>query len=257
MNDSYWIPVFLALGILIPMLMFFVTVFVIISKNRQRRSENQRKEMEHMYEKQMLHTMIEVQENSMNRISQEIHDNIGQRLTGVHANLIMLSGELVADKEGLIAATKLQVSDALKDLRNVSHVLNSQYINNIGLEESLTKELEYLGAYTKIDFSFQVIDDVEMTLSTEKELTLFRIIQEALSNIVKHADATRVNIILQYRSKEFTVDIFDNGSGFDTNGKMEGLGLISMKQRTELLQGTLQIDSADGGGTRIKITAPY
>lgn len=257
MNDSYIIPLLVAGSILIPMFMFYLTVFVIISKNKQRKSEAEKKQMEFQYEKQLLQSMLEVQEKAMNQISQEIHDNIGQVLTGVHLNLIALSNGQVADTGKFAVETKEQVSTALKDLRNLSRVLNSKYINKIGLQESLLKETQYLGSHTDIRFEMEVVDGVSR-LSPEHELMVFRVAQEALSNIVKHAGATHVTIKIDYQPAAFMMSVADDGRGFDQgNDKAGGIGLINMRQRVELMRGTLQIISAPGSGTRLTINIPY
>lgn len=257
MDDNYLIPILVAGSILIPMFLFYITTFVIISKNKQRKNEAEKKQIEFQYEKQLLQSMLEVQEKAMNQISQEIHDNIGQVLAGVHMNLISVSNGLITDTTQIISDTKNQVSTALKDLRNLSHVLNSKYINKIGLEESLRKETQYLGAYNSIKFEID-INDGDTHLSPERELMIFRIAQEALSNIIKHADATMVTIKIDYRPTLFHIDIADNGRGFeqDTNNA-KGIGLMNMQQRVEVMNGTLHIASARDSGTKITINIPY
>lgn len=257
MNDNYLIPILVAGSILIPLFMFYITTFVIISKNKQRKSEAEKKQMEFQYEKQLLQTMLEVQEKAMNQISQEIHDNIGQVLAGVQMNLISMSAGNVDNPGQLARDTKEQVSQALKDLRNLSRVLNSQYINKIGLEESLRKETQYLGAYNKIEFEIDV-EEGDRQLPPERELMIFRIAQESLSNIIKHADATHVHIRLGYMPGEFSMMIADNGKGFDTgNDKVAGIGLMNMRQRIDVMHGKLAINSIPGSGTTIAIHIPY
>ncbi|MCB9044708.1 MAG: hypothetical protein H6550_01085 [Chitinophagales bacterium] len=258
MKDNYIIPILIAGSILIPMFMFYFTVFIIVSKNRQRKNEIEKKEIEHQYEKQLLQTMLEVQEKASNQISQELHDNIGQILTGVHANLITLHSGYISDTKSLVEDTKNQVSKSLKDLRNLSHVLNSKYINKIGLEESLLKETEYLGSYNNIHFKLSVEENENKSLAPEIELMVFRIAQEALANIVKHAFAKNVSISIEYLQKSFVMTILDDGQGFDnTNGKSEGIGLINMHQRAEVMHGTLNIKSEKNSGTQITLNIPY
>lgn len=257
MNDSYLVPLLVAGSILIPLFMFYITTFVIISKNKQRKSEAEKKQMEFQYEKQLLQTMLEVQEKAMNQISQEIHDNIGQVLAGVQMNLISLSAGMVTDSDRLVRDTKDQVSQALKDLRNLSRVLNSKYINKIGLEESLRKETQYLGTYNHIQFEIDV-EEGDRSLPPERELMVFRIAQESLSNIIKHAGAANVRIILGYLPAEFSMMIADDGKGFDQqNSDSAGIGLMNMKQRVEVMNGTFNIVSAPGAGTTITIHIPY
>jgi len=260
MRDNYIIPILIAGSILIPMFMFYFTVFVIASKNKQRKNEAEKKEIEHQYEKQLLQTMLEVQEKALNQISQEIHDNIGQILTGIHANLITLSSGYATDTHALIEDTKNQVSQSLKDIRNLSRVLNSKYINKIGLEESLRKETEYLSSYSNINFEI-VLDEKEADetlLTAEKELMVFRVAQEALANIVKHAHATHVKITLRFLKDIFSMEINDNGKGFDvSDDKITGIGLINMHQRAEVMKGNLKIRSDRNSGTTITINVPY
>ena len=257
MEDNYLVPLLIAGSILIPMFMFYLTVFVIISKNKQRKNEAEKKQIEFQYEKQLLQSMLEVQEKAMNQISQEIHDNIGQVLAGVHMNLISVSNGLITDTTQIISDTKNQVSTALKDLRNLSHVLNSKYINKIGLEESLRKEIHYLGTYNIIKFEMD-INDSDIHLSPERELMIFRIAQEALSNIIKHAGATIVKIKIDYLPAVFHMAIADNGRGFEQDtDNTKGIGLMNMQQRAEVMNGTLHIVSAPGAGTKLTINIPY
>lgn len=261
MNENYIVPILIAGSILIPMFMFYFTVFIIISKNRQRKNEAEKKELEFQYEKQLLQTTLEVQEKGLNQLSQEIHDNIGQRLTGVLANLITINSSSELPRQHLIGDAREQVSMALKDLRNVSHVLNSKYVNKIGLEESVSKEIEYLNSYNDINFDLQIDEDHNKNnreLSPEKELMIFRIAQEALSNIIKHADATEVALILQYEENIFTLKIKDNGRGLPEDKKPDsGIGLITMKQRAEVMRGILEISSNKDTGTTITLKVPY
>ncbi len=257
MNDNYLIPILVAGSILIPLFMFYITTFVIISKNKQRKSEAEKRQMEFRYEKLLLQTMLEVQEKALNQVSQEIHDNIGQVLAGVQMNLISLSGGMAENPDQLVRDTKEQVSHALKDLRDLSRVLNSKYINKIGLEESLRKETQYLGTYNKIQFEIDV-EEGDRQLPPERELMVFRIAQESLSNIIKHAEATHVRIIIGYLPLGFSMLIADDGKGFDMdNDKGAGIGLMNMKQRVEVMNGTLDITSAPGSGTKIAIHIPY
>lgn len=256
MYDKYLIPVLIAGSILLPMFMFFVTTFIIISKNRQRKLQLEKQEIEFQYERQILKTKLEVQEKGLNQLSQEIHDNIGQVLTGAYANLITFLNSEKSTTHELIEVTKNQVSNALKDLRNISHVLNSGYINRIGLEESIKKELDYLSSYHAIEFKTSFDGEVD-NLSPDKELMVFRIAQEALTNIVKHAKASLVTIDILQNDQDFTMTINDNGVGFtDSGAAPKGIGLLTMQQRAEVMNGSLQLTSGPAMGTSLILTIP-
>jgi signal transduction histidine kinase len=273
LNDNYLVVLLIAGSLIVTLLVFYITIFLVIQKTKNRRHQMEKKEMELRYQNALLHTRLEVQEKALNQVSQEIHDNIGQSLSVAQANLDFLSEvEDAEQSQKLIDASKRILHKALNDLRNVSHILNSENINRIGLEESLRKELDYLSSYNKIDFQLYSEGETD-ALSNEQELMVFRIAQEGLANIVKHAQATKVGIRLNYMPTHFEMIIEDNGVGIrpgngrnghvngngngngNRNGK--GIGLINMKQRAKMMNGLLDITSPADGGTIVKLNLPY
>ncbi|WP_276132348.1 sensor histidine kinase [Polluticoccus soli] len=224
----------------------------------------EKNELKLRYENELLHTRLEVQEQALNQVSQEIHDNIGQSLSVAQANLDFLTGVSdTAQSQKLIDDSRRILHKALNDLRNVSHVLNSENINRIGLEESLKKELDYLSAYNKIQFYLHA-DGEPDSLSNEQELMIFRIAQEALANIIKHAEASAVQIRLEYKPMHFEMCVEDNGVGIKNdekngngNGNGKGIGLINMKQRAKVMNGQLSVVSPPAGGTIVTLNLPY
>lgn len=223
----------------------------------------EKNELKLRYENELLHTRLEVQEQALNQVSQEIHDNIGQSLSVAQANLDFLTGVSDAiQSQKLIDDSRRILHKALNDLRNVSHVLNSENINRIGLEESLRKELDYLSSYNKIQFYLHA-DGEPDALSNEQELMIFRIAQEGLANIIKHANASEVQIRLDYKPSHFEMSIQDNGIGIkmeaekNGNGSGKGIGLINMKQRAKVMNGQLSVASPTAGGTTVTLNLPY
>lgn len=219
----------------------------------------EKKEMQFQYENQLLQTRLEVQEQALNQVSQEIHDNIGQALSVAKVNLSLLtSGQGNGKTMDILNESNQIIAKALTDLRNVSHVLNSEYVNRIGLEESIKKELDYLKSYNRIQFELTTNGDSD-NVTNEKELLIFRIAQEALANIIKHAHATKIMISLYYQPQQFEMNIQDNGLGINSTNlenANKGIGIINMKQRAKLMKGSLEINSAQAGGTIIKLNIP-
>lgn len=260
MEDNYLVVILISGSVIVTLLVFYLTIFMVIQKSKNRRHQMEKKEMKFRYENELLHTRLEVQEQALNQVSQEIHDNIGQSLSVAQANLDFLtsaSDEHQAQK--LIDNSRKILEKALNDLRNVSHVLNSENINRIGLEESLKKELDYLSSYNKIAFQLHTDGEID-ALTSEQELMIFRIAQEGLTNIIKHARASVVEIKLDYKPAQFEMVIQDNGVGMDSNdknAKTKGIGLINMKQRAKLMNGLLNVTSPMSGGTLIKLNLPY
>lgn len=218
----------------------------------------EKKEMEYRYENELLHTRLEVQEQALNKVSQEIHDNIGQTLSIAQLNLLTfnMNNNNAAEQNSIIENSRSLLAKAIEDLRNVSHVLNSENISRIGLEEAIRKELNYLSSFNNLKFDFQLSGEPD-DLSDENELMVFRIAQEALANIIKHAKASFVIIKLQYLPDGFAMTIADNGVGMAISEKTEGagIGVINMKQRAEVMKGSLDIDSSSEG-TKIHLRIP-
>lgn len=252
MNDNYIIVILIAGSLVVTLFSFYITIFMVINKNKHKRFEMEKREMEFKYENEILNTKLEVQEQALNQVSQEIHDNIGQTLGAAQLGLYTLSSNNVSEEEKkhIIERSTQLLKKSLEDLRNVSHILNSEYINRVGLEASIKKELAYLQSTSKLKYEF-VSEDEPFDLPAEQELMVFRIAQEAISNIVKHAHAALVKIKLEYTPSDFIMRIADDGKGFDPdaieNNNAGGIGIINMKQRVKLMNGQLNIRSGQEG----------
>lgn len=260
MNDSYIIPLLIAVSTLITLLLFFITLFILVNKNKHRRLQQEKIELRYKYEKELLTTRLEVQEQSLNIVSQEIHDNICQVLGHVKHNLYAIEYNLFPDgNEDLLKTSTSLVGKTIDDLRNISHVLNPVYIQKIGLEDAIKKELEYLRAFYKIELNL-VLDGDPPDFAAETEIIIFRIVQETLSNIVKHSSATIVDLLVHYTPTQMTVTIADNGTGFDLENirsKNSGIGLINMTQRAKLINGIFDIRSGINQGTTVVLKVSY
>ena len=142
---------------------------------------------------------------------------------------------------------------AINDLRNISHTLNSAYIDNAGLEAAVKKDLEYICSAKEVQCSFHK-SGIEYNLNSEQELLVFRIIQEATANAIKHANPTAIEINFNYLPGLFTVTITDDGSGFDAEKvTTSGLGLTNMQERAKLLNGKMIISSGEGKGSTVTL----
>lgn len=209
------------------------------------------------FEKELLHTQIELHENLLNSFSKEIHDNIGLSLTLAKLNLNTLnSKEDVSNKSKIEMSINL-LSKAISDLRNLSKGLNSDRINKNGLVKSLEEEIETIKLSKFIKISLEV-NGVANFLDPQKELLLFRIIQESLNNIIKHSNASKARIILHYNESNFNLKILDNGNGFDTTSlnHKKGSGLFNINSRIKVMNGSHSIHSSKKG-TCIDIIIPY
>ncbi len=256
MSDNYILPLLISASTLITMLLFFITLFVLVNKNKHRRLYACQKEVEHKFEKEILTTRLEAQEQSLALVSQEIHDNVCQVLGHIKNNLYAITYNLNVDNnDNLLAESTSLVGQSIDDLRNISHVLNPEHIKRISLEDAIEKELKYLKSFYQIGFKLD-LDGDPIDIPKEKEIVIFRIAQEALSNITKHANATDVQVRIAYTDTDVELSISDNGDGFDAEAikdSSKGIGLINMEERTKLINGIFEINSMPDTGTKITI----
>ena len=241
------------------LLLVFIGFIVTTVYKYQQRQYNYIKNFEALkisHQNALLQSQLEIQEQTFQNISREIHDNIGQKLTLAKLYLNTLNYFDTTKTTEQVNNSVNIISEVINDLSDLSHSLSSEIILNNGLIKALEFEVSQLiksGIY-KINFS--ATGDT-IFLHADTELVVFRIVQEALNNIVKHADASEIHILLQYGTTLLTMQINDNGRGFLTQQPGEGTGLHNIKKRTAILKGNLEISSSPNSGTKIKIEIPF
>ncbi|RDE36301.1 histidine kinase [Parageobacillus thermoglucosidasius] len=205
--------------------------------------------------------IIEAQEEERKRLSREIHDGPAQTLAHVIIRSDLM--EKVLKDRGIEAAIseirdfKKMVRSALYEVRRIIYDLRPMALDDLGLVPTLRKYLQTVEDYSKgIDISFVHIGK-EMRLPPRLEVAVFRLVQEAVQNALKHAEATKIEVKTEMCSGQLLVMVKDDGKGFDTTVKKENaFGLMGMKERVDLLEGTLTIRSKIGVGTTIFIRIP-
>lgn len=207
------------------------------------------------HENTLLQSQLEMQEQTFQNISREIHDNISQKLTlaKLYLNTIDMNTRAVALRQ-LNDSTHI-IGEVITDLTDLSRSMSSEIVLNNGLIKALeyeTSQFLKTGIY-KINFS---VSGHPVFLNSDTDLVLFRIVQEVLNNIVKHAGASVIGINLHFENSLLVMEITDNGRGFDTSSSLTGIGLQNIKKRVTLLHGSLSVNSTPGNGTQIKIEIP-
>ncbi|MGY0693520.1 sensor histidine kinase [Virgibacillus sp. FSP13] len=205
--------------------------------------------------------IIEAQEEERRKISREIHDGPAQMLAN-----ILLRSELVdrTFREGSVEnalkevkSVREMIRSSLYEVRRIIYDLRPMALDDLGLVPTLKKYLSTIEDYhsTKIEFLSM---GSEKRLNQKYEIAIFRLVQEAVQNATKHAEATLIKVKVEMNKKHVIVVIKDNGKGFDTSMKRDkSFGLIGMRERVEMLEGTMTIDSVIGNGTTILISVPY
>jgi signal transduction histidine kinase len=204
-----------------------------------------------------LRRVVAAQELERKRLARELHDETGQALTSILLGLKSVEESADrAESRAAVGALRELVVQTLHDVRRLAVELRPTALDDFGLMPALERLAESFSEQTGIAVDFQAAFG-EMRLPAEVETALYRIVQEALTNVVKHAGASHVSVVISRKDSAVTAVIEDNGRGFQSRGTDgSGLGLIGMRERLGLLDGRLAIESTQGAGTTIVAEVP-
>jgi signal transduction histidine kinase len=201
---------------------------------------------------------IEASEAERTRWARELHDETLQQLAGLR---MTLSGALRSGKPermtGAIENAVEQITTAIGDLRSLITELRPAALDELGAKPALESLVERMSRQTDIEIAFAYEDgDAPPRHAPEIESTIYRLVQEALTNAAKHAAATRIQVHVSDDHEQVAITVRDNGSGFDPEQRSPGFGLIGMRERLALVHGSLAIRSRPGGGTVVEASIP-
>lgn len=245
------------LSVVFALLVILIAIVLVLHNQKVKSMVMQQKVNKQEFEQQLLKSQLEIQEETLRYISQEIHDNIGQvlSLAKLHLNTVKTQDE----NKAAIDNSKQLVSKAINDLRGLSKSLNPERVNELGLEENIRHELDMLEKTRKYSASLQVKGSV-YPIPIQTQTILFRMAQEAISNIIKHAEANKVEITMEFEPHQFCIFINDNGIGFNVNelavDPRNGIGLKNMQYRSKIIGASFLISPNINSGTSIKVCLP-
>lgn len=204
--------------------------------------------------------ILEAEEKERRRIAQDLHDGVGQLLSAAKLNLSNLDAKLPGkstDQETAMHNALSLLDDSVKEVRTVSHNMMPNTLIKLGLASAIREFITKLGNAPTLKVDLEIVG-LDNRVDNQVETVLYRVIQEIVNNIIKHAKASQISMQLIRHETELNVMIEDNGVGFDTSGidDFEGLGLKGIKTRIELLNGSVHFDSAIGRGTTVIIDVP-
>lgn len=246
--------------VLILLLIGFIITILFLHQKNQRQFQKELEKIKMNYDKELFKAQLELQEETLQYISREIHDNIGQFLSLAKLNLNTLDFDDRELTTELINNSSDLLTKALEDLRDLSKSLSSDIIKNGGLQKAIELQVSQLQKTGK----FRVIYDIKGSyqyLNEQNEIILFRILQEAVNNIIRHSCAREIIILLSCIENTVKMYIQDNGKGFDTGflsserNHFAG-GINNMQKRAKLINASLNIESNPGMGTKITVTTP-
>jgi two-component system, NarL family, sensor kinase len=259
-SKTYIIAFLVVTSLLILILAGLVIMVIHLYQRRQLLNGQSLTNLTQEHEQSLVKAQLEMQEHTFQNISREIHDNIHLSLTlaKLHLNTLRIPDDVT--KVNKINSAVDLLSQSISTLSDISKSLNSDIIISQGLIKALENEIERIretGLF-KIDLK---IGGEPLYLDTEKELLLFRIVQEGFNNIIKHSKATETQITLQYGKSDLQLNLIDNGMGFIqiSNGMSPDrkAGIKNMASRIKILGGFMNIDSFPGKGTTLSFSIPY
>ena len=257
-------PNLIQVVILITLIFFTIVlglIFLVTLNNKRKKLFLKEKQLLHQkFESELLKTQIEVQEQTMQTIAADLHDNIGQLLS--LTTLTLGSIQILDDEkaENKVASSLELVNRSIRELRELAKLLQGEQLIMNGLGNAIEQEINWLKrtqAYQlKVDNQLMAVE----VSSPQKDLIILRLLQEIITNIIKHAQATTIAINTQLIEGNLQFTVIENGIGFDyeaIKNQRKGLGLYSINKRVEMINGEIVIDSAEQAGTKISIQIPY
>jgi len=221
-----------------------IVLFTVFQKKKNSLVE-ERKEVEQRFEREIIETQIEIREETLRNISWELHDNIGQLLT-------LAKIQLQNTTEANIKEVSETITRGLSEVRSLLKLINPEAINTIELKEAIQLEIDRFNRLNFIDSSLTILG-IEKKIDKKHNIIIFRILQEFFSNTIKHSRASSLKVILDYKDEILNITAQDNGIGFNSDTKNNGIGLINIKKRAQLIGAEIKFVSDKNEGTSLKI----
>jgi PAS domain S-box-containing protein len=204
--------------------------------------------------------LVEIQESERRYVARELHDEAGQALTSLMVGLRLLEREAQRPEAVVagVAELKRMVDGVLENLHRLAMDLRPASLDHLGLVAALRQYAEAVSDQHGLVVQFETVGFHDR-LPSDVESSIYRMVQEALTNVIRHARATRVDVLLEQRDDKLIVIVEDNGVGFDPPAAMQNgrLGLFGVRERAEMLGGRLVLESAAGAGTTLLVEVPY
>lgn len=240
--------------IVLVLLAFFLLFFLVKYRHKSNAYIVEKENLKKEYEQALLQAQIEVQENTLSALGYELHDNIGQLISSAKMLIGIALRTLNHAPDTLVTAEET-LGNAVKEVRSLSKSLDKEWLQQFNLVENLQTEVNRINTSQILKINLNHPEN--LSLSADKQIILFRIIQEAIQNAIKHSQADNIDINITDEVSQLIIKIIDNGKGFkDSEHQLKGLGLKNMKHRTQLLGGTIDWKPIPENGTSIIIHLP-
>jgi hypothetical protein len=203
------------------------------------------------FEEQLLKTEVEITEQNLKNISWELHDNIGQLLSVASMEIKMLKHRESIKGHELDDVVDI-IGQSIAQIRGLSKTLNSDMFQKLGLRDALKNEFERLDRIGLLKTTLEFNEDI--IIDKKKEIVIFRMLQEFISNVLKHAQASELIVKIKRDNDKVLIHAKDNGIGFDQNSVKSNNGLLNLESRSKLIDAELKLYSTIGEGTAMELS---
>ena len=201
------------------------------------------------------HAALDAQESERARVARDLHDEVNQSLTGLVLRIEAMRTHAPPEFAGELAETRAVAGQAMEELLRLARQLRPTALDDLGLSAALEGLVEDSGRTSGIETTFESSGDLG-TLPDDVQLVAYRIAQEAMSNAVRHAEASSIRVSLERDPDGLELRVTDDGAGLDPQRVGSGLGLAGMRERALLVGGRLELESRPPLGTRVRLTVP-
>jgi signal transduction histidine kinase len=235
--------------------------YILLYQQKRYRHQQEVFALREDFTKTLLQSKIEIQEETLNHISKELHANFSQLVSLININLSEILPHCSESIKENIFETKALAKQVLGDLKALSVSLNTEHIMKIGVIKALENELARFEKTKRFNTTISKTGN-EYRLLPEREIILFRLCQEALNNILKYAKAKNISVTFDFSETALILKMIDDGMGFDLSSVLKGsgenqsTGILNMQKRAKLIDGALDIQSTIGKGTEVTIVLP-
>ena len=255
MNTEGTTIIILITTLIVILLVIVIVVIFSIFQNRKMKFLLEKQADEIRFEEEIIKSQLETQEQTLQNISWELHDNVGQLLSVAKMQLNMLQPNVANGQKGILSETGEIITKSLQEIRTLSKLLNPETVKNMGLEEALELELQRFNRMNFLDASLDVTG-IRSDIDEKDEIILFRILQEFLSNSIKHARAKSLKVNLNYKTDSLVITAKDSGVGFEKDEVIKGSGLINMQSRANLIGADFSLESKKNKGVTLTLHYP-
>ena len=252
--------IFISIGLLLTAILIYIVISQRAKNRKLKLIQVQQKANEDIYNL-MLSQQDKVDEartKEKKRISEELHDGVLGRLFGTRLSLDSINFK--DGKEAMMTRANYigQLKTIEEDIRKISHELNTDFVSGTGFMDIVSELIENQTQAYGLAYSFDYTDDISWdSVSNKTKINIYRIIQESMQNIYKHANAKTIKISISLENNVICLEIIDDGEGFDTSKNKKGIGLKNMTSRVEDVNGKITFASQSGNGTTVNVKIPY